>query len=404
MELDDILRGYLQGVFIDMGISEIWAKDLAHWVLLLVLLAVAMLCNKLCHRIFRPVVKKIVNKTSTKIDDYLLNDDMLHAMCRVVPPLVFLAFLSMCFDTEEKTLPLYIWLERITRIFVTTAVMGVANHFLTGVGVLSGKHHKLQNHYIIGLTQFAKLIVSSLGVIVIISIIIDKSPINLVAGLGAVATVLMLVFKDSILGLVAGIQLSINDMLKPGDWITVKNLNVDGYVEKVSLTTVKVRNFDNTISTIPPYTLVSDSFQNWKAISKRGRRMKRVLYIDVDTVHFCTNEELDALCARGLATRNEKEKQKREVNLSLFRRYVKSGLMANPMVRHDDWVLIRQLEHTPTGLPIELYFYFAERDFVKFEELAADTYEQIVATLPEFGLRLFQSPTGKNLEKRIELM
>lgn len=233
--------------------------------------------------------------------------------------------------------------------------------------------------------------------IVIVAIVIDRSPISLIAGLGAAATVMMLLFRDSIVGLVAGIQLNVNDMLKPGDWITVKKLGVDGYVQKVSLTTVKIRNFDNTIATVPPSILVTDSFMNWKEIGTRGRRVKRVIYIDVSTVRFCSTEELEAYKGLDLVTRDEIDMGVPIVNLTVYRRFIKSYLKRHSVVNTDDWLMVRQLEHTQNGLPIELYFYFRESDFVRYEELAAVAMEYIIASAAQFKVRLYQAPSGSDL-------
>lgn len=232
------------------------------------------------------------------------------------------------------------------------------------------------------------------GVIIIVSTLIDKDPVNILTGLGASAAILMLVFKDTIMGLVAGVQLSANDMLRPGDWITMPKYGADGTVIEVTLTTVKVRNWDNTITTVPPYALVSDSFQNWRGMRESGgRRVKRSINIDMNTVHFCTLEQMKTFEKQAWMSDFEKT-GKEEVNLYVFRHYLEYYLRHNPRVNTELILMVRQLQPTPQGLPIELYFFSANKDWIPYERLQAEVFDHLLAVLPEFGLRVFQSPSG----------
>lgn len=209
----------------------------------------------------------------------------------------------------------------------------------------------------------------------------------------------MLIFKDSILGLVAGVQLSANDMLRPGDWITMPKYGADGDVLEVSLTTVKVRNFDKTITTIPPYALVSDSFQNWRGMRETGgRRIKRSLYIDMTSVHFCTEEEKKHFVEKGWLTPEEATQAQPPVNLRVFRDYLQNYLKQHPKVHKELMIMVRQMQPTPEGLPLEVYCFSDTTEWIKYESLQGEIFDHFIAMLPEFGLRVFQRPSGKDFQ------
>ena len=239
-----------------------------------------------------------------------------------------------------------------------------------------------------------KLITITIGIIILISILMDQDPTSILAGLGASAAVLMLIFKDSILGLVAGVQLSANDMLRPGDWITMTKYGADGYVIEVSLTTVKVQNFDKTITTIPPYALVSDSFQNWRGMRETGgRRIKRSINIDINTIHYCTSDELQSFIQKGLIDKKTDINGK-TVNLAIFRNYILDYLNNNPKVNKDLMIMVRQLQPASEGMPLEIYCFSDTPEWIPYEALQSEIFEHVMAMAPEFNLRIFQRPAG----------
>ena len=243
-----------------------------------------------------------------------------------------------------------------------------------------------------------KLVVVCIGSIVIISELIGKNPISILAGLGAGAAVLMLIFQDVIKGLVAGVQLTANDMLRPGDWITMPKYGADGDVIEVTLTTVKVCNWDKTITTVPPYALVNDSFQNWRGMFDiGGRRVKRSINIDMHTIRFCTAEELTYFKQQPWMEGFE-ETGKEEVNLYIFRHYVMYYLTHHPKVNQDMIMTVRQLQPTAQGMPIELYFFSANTAWLRYEHLQAEVFDHVLAMLHLFDLKVFQSPTGLDLQ------
>ena len=227
------------------------------------------------------------------------------------------------------------------------------------------------------------------AVIVVTAIVIGRSPLSLLAGLGATSAVMMLVFKDTISGLVAGVRLTSNNMLHKGDWITFDKAGINGVVEEMSLTTVKVRNFDNTIVTVAPTTLVSDSFQNWKGMQQSGgRRVKRVLYFDFHSIAVADDALKRHLVEQGMFT--DKELTGRHVNMTLFRQYAERYIMHLEEVNPEMTLMVRQLEATTTGLPVEFYFFLREKAWVTYEHQLADIMDSIYAVVPEFGLRIYQ--------------
>lgn len=392
----------IQKELIGFGVGTDASASYSFVLSLLLLAFVSWLCGYLAKRLFVPFVLRIVAHTETKIDDYFLNKKVLDALCRVVPGCLFYLLIPFCGTGTQGNVSAYLHklIGIATEIYITITILLLITAFLSNIIAFTTEEGEGKHHHLVGIVQFLKIIVYGLGTIVVIAILSQRDPINLIAGLGAAATVLMLVFRDSILGLVAGIQLSANNMLKPGDWVTIDKLGINGTVERVSLTTVKIRNFDNTISTVPPYTLVSDSFQNWEGMFRSGvRRVKRCLYIDANSISFCDKDLLARLKTRHLLTDKELEEKQKPVNLTLFRDYAERMLKENKQVSSSDWILVRQLDSTPNGLPLEFWFYFRETDFIAYEHLASETFEQLIALLPAFGLRLFQAPTGFDLHR-----
>ena len=358
------------------------------------ILLLAYVAHWLCRKVVVTTVKKLTSKTQNKWDDYLFNDRVLNDFCHMVPPIVITALIPFAFPSEPMTLAFVL---KICWIYITIVVVRLICTFLTSLYIISSEHEKLKERSMKGFYQMMKLIVICVGTIIIISILIDKDPVKILTGLGASAAILTLVFKDTIMGLVAGVQLTANDMLRPGDWITMPKYGADGSVLEVTLTTVKVQNWDKTISTIPPYALVNDSFQNWRGMRESGgRRVKRSINIDMHTVRFCTPEELETF-------RKEEWMQgfeatgKEEVNLHVFRHYLEHYLRTHPKVNQNLTLMIRQLQPTAEGMPIELYFFSDGTEWIPYERLQAEVFDHLLATVHQFGLKVFQSPTGLDL-------
>ena len=378
-----------------LGVAEGGLLVVQRVVVILGILLIAYVLDLICRKVVMPGVRKVTAKTQSTWDDYLLSDEVMKNVCHLIPPIVVYALIPFAFPNEPNFLSLIL---KICTIYITVVVMKLICAFLTSLYTISSEHEKLKNHSMKGFYQMLKLIVICIGTIIIISELIGKDPIAILTGLGAGTAILMLVFQDTIKGLVAGIQLTANDMVRPGDWISMPKYGADGDVMEVSLTTVKVRNWDKTITTVPPYALVNDSFQNWRGMFDiGGRRVKRSIHIDMNTVRFCTEEELAHFKQQPWMEGFE-ETGKEEVNLYLFRHYLDYYLRHHPKVNQDMIMLVSQLQPTEHGMPIELYFFSANTAWVKYEALQAEVFDHVLAVVHRFGLKVFQSPTGLDLQ------
>ena len=326
---------------------------------------------------------------------------MMKAFSRMIPPIILYALLPFAFGKSPQLLN---FLLKICLIYLDIVSILLIGTFLNSLYNISSEHEKLRNRPLKGIYQMIKLITITIGIIILISILMDQDPTSILAGLGASAAVLMLIFKDSILGLVAGVQLSANDMLRPGDWITMPKYGADGDVLEVSLTTVKVRNFDKTITTIPPYALVSDSFQNWRGMRETGgRRIKRSIFIDMTTVHFCSEREKEMFASRGWIDEAQAKPETQVVNLYVFRNYLQNYLKEHPRTHKELMIMVRQMQPTSEGLPLEIYCFSNTTVWPEYEQIQGEIFDHILAVIPEFGLRIFQRPSGNDLTNTVSL-
>ena len=369
---------------------------LARPIAIVLILLFSWLLDLLCRRVIIPAVKKVVDKTKADWDDILFSNAVVGRLCHIVPAAVINGLLPLAFF--DKPL-IFSALTKVTEIYLIIAILRFLLSLVRSLYLISENKGTDRNRPMKGVFQMIQVIVICVGVILVFSVLFGKSPVDLLVGLGAAATVLMLIFKDTIVGLVSGVQLSANDMLRKGDWIAMPKHGVDGRVEEVNLTTVKVRNWDKTIYTIPPYTLVSESFQNWRGMEadSQGRRVKRHLKLDMNSVRFCTPDELRKYRKEGLVS--DEEMQSGVANSTVFRRYLMRYLGSLPTVNADMTLMVRQLQPTEYGLPIELYFFTASKVWAKHETDQADIFDYIIAVLPKFGLRVFQSPSGADFKK-----
>lgn len=379
---------------INNGSNELlWKISIAACILI-----AALIIDIICRKVIIPTIRKVTSKTESSLDDHLFNDQVLKNLCRLIPPIAAYAMFQYAFPEEGTWI---IITKKIFGIYITAVSIKLICSFISSLYDISSEHEKFKNQTLKGFYQMLKLIVVCIGSIIIISTIIDKNPIAILTGLGAGTAILMLVFQDTIKGLVAGIQLTANDMLRPGDWITVPKYGADGDVMEVTLTTVKVRNWDKTIITVPPYALINDSFQNWRGMFDiGGRRVKRSINIDMHTVRFCTPEELEKFKQEPWMTDFEATGQK-EVNLYIFRHYLEHYLRNHPKVSQELIMTVRQLQPTAQGMPIELYFFSAETAWLSYEHLQAEVFDHVLAMLQYFDLKVFQSPTGLDFQKAI---
>lgn len=390
-ELNGPIAGWLAGIG--------WSKEHIDLTTKLILLGGIVIVSWLAAKLFRnllvPALQRISRSTKATWDDHLFSDRVMRAAARLIPPVVWYVLLAAVF----YDLPLLLGvLRKVCLIYLIVTVLLLINAFLDTLHEIATQHETLRNRPLKGIYQMVKLLAVCVGAILIVSILIGRDPTTILAGLGASAAIVMLIFRDSILGLVAGVQLSANDMLRPGDWITMEKYGADGYVTEVTLTTVKIQNFDKTITTIPPYALVSDSFRNWRGMRESGgRRIKRSLLIDIASVHACTPAEVESLRRKGLIAGDPESQTQPIVNLQAFRDYIRESLKRNPKINPDLMQMVRMLQPTAEGVPVEVYCFTRSTEWVTYEAVQDDLFDRLFAVLPEFGLRAFQRPSGQDL-------
>ena len=382
----DTIKIYVEELIRLCGISGSAVPIVRHALLVLVAVLLAWMAGVLCRRIFVPLIHKLTSRTNNQWDEVLLNDNVLVTACRIIPAIVIWQLLPLVFYQYPAVREV---LTRFTAIYIVVMSVRLFITFLTSVTQLELSRSSSVRQYINTFCGVIKILVIFLAVIIVVAILFDKNPMSLIAGLGATSAILMLVFKDTIEGLVAGIRLTSNDMVTKGDWITVPSTPADGIVEEISLTTVKVRNFDNTTVTVPPLTLVNGSFQNWRSMQRgAGRRVKRLLFVDFRSVKILTDEQKNALAVNGYFTTEELKGE--VINVALFRTYIEKYLSSRKEVNEKMTLIVRQMEATQCGLPLEVLFFIKNDKQINYEHTLADIIEHIYAYTNAFGLTIYQ--------------
>ncbi|NVO21608.1 MAG: mechanosensitive ion channel [Bacteroidetes bacterium] len=412
--LSDFIRDWL----IRIGMSNSNAVTISGITDFLLVLIIGVALYYLAKLIIVRVIKKIAVKTKSIWDDVLLEKKVFNRMAFLIPGI--LVYQTIPATLSEFTPGTTLIALKLTNIYIILIFLLVINSFFNAIYEVYQKSDYAKYHPIKGYIQVGKIVMITIASLLIMSYLFNQSPLYMLGGLGAFSAVLLLIFKDPILGFVGGIQLSANDMVRQGDWINMSKFGADGTVLEISLTTVKVQNFDNTITTLPTYALVSESFQNFRGMKESGvRRIKRSINIDMSSVKFCTSEMLENFRKISLiseyidATQKELEQYnkenkidnsvpvngRRQTNIGVFRAYLEEYLLHHPMVHNDSDQLVRQLQPTSSGIPIEVYAFIQETGFIKFEKVQSDIFDHILAIVPQFELRLFQSPTGEDLRQ-----
>lgn len=396
-----------------LGLSQAGADQVDQVVIFVLIIGIAFLGDVVCRHVVLRLLSKLVKQTKATWDDIVFDRKVMIYLSHLVPPILIYVFIPLAIAGVETLA----FVHRICLIYIIAVFLRFISVFMAAIYAVYSERDQFRDRPLKGLLQTAQIVVYFVGVIAIISILIDRSPVVLLTGLGASAAILLLVFKDSIMGFVSGIQLSANNMLMVGDWIAMPKYGADGTVIEVTLSTVKVRNWDNTITTIPPYALVSDSFQNWRGMRESGgRRVKRSINIDMNSIKFCTPEMLTRYrkvrllkdyvedTEKIIATYNKKHgidnsvlvNGRRQTNLGVFRAYLTSYLKSLPDVNQELTCMVRQLQPTETGIPLELYFFSSIKDWIPYETVQADVFDHVLAIIPEFDLHVFQNPTGED--------
>lgn len=377
--------------------SEI-ASILTFFTILLIALLISIVIRIIISKYIVSSVRKVFSNSNVIIVKMLTENNVFTKLSHVAPGLFIYLVIGIAASPEDAwTVSLVASIKLMAQIYITVYLLWFLLAFVDAVSsyiqtLQYFKHHSLRSY-----VQVIKIVLYILGFILVISQLLHKSPVTFLTGLGAMSAVLMLVFKDTILGFVTNIQVAAFDLVRVGDWITIPSVGVEGTVLEVSINTVKIRNFDQTISTIPTYTLINNNVQNWRGmIETGGRRIKRSISIDIDTIKFCDSELLQNLKQEPLLKDFfEKNEDQKFTNITLFRAYVENYLRNHPNIHTGLTFLIRELQSTEAGLPIELYIFTNDTNWNNYESIQADIFDHMFASLHVFDLKAFQAVTGR---------
>lgn len=337
-----------------------------------------------------PLVRKIVEKTSTQWDDILVSESVCRSFSHIVPPIIMSVALPYAL---KGTLEVVI--IRLLQVYIIYAVCYFITSLLHGIFEVFVHEKEEKAGSLKGILQTFQIIVWFVGLILMASTLMGRSPLYLITGLLSASVVMMLVFQDTIKGLVAGVQLSFNDMVKVGDWITMPSRGVDGNVTEITLSTVKVQNFDKTILTIQPYALLTDTFQNWRGMQESGgRRFRRGINIDVDSVKFLNAAQVAEYKQKGYLP--ETAQAGEATNLEAYRGAIHKYLFERPEINHEMTLLVRHMPQTAEGIPVEIFAFTYTKKWEEFEEIQARMLEYMLARTKEFDLQPYQRIGGRN--------
>ncbi len=399
-----------------IGLSDNLVAVIRTVTVIAVTVGLAILADFVIKRIIIAAITRIARKSKNNWDDIFVERKVFNRLAHLAPAIIVYYSIPYIFEAEK----LVGFLGNVTKTYMVLIVLLVIDAMLNAFHEIYRKLPISKGRNIKGFVQVVKIIFYFVAIILIISIFSGTEPAKLIAGLGAMAAVLILVFKDTILGLVASIQLSANKMVNVGDWISMPKYNADGDVMDISLNTVKVQNWDKTIATIPTYALVSESFNNWKGMEESGgRRIKRSISIDMNSISFLTGDQIAKFRKYHLLKDyiNTKEKEieafntsleldddtvtngRRMTNLGTFRKYLENYLHNHPKIHQNMTFLVRHLQPTEKGIPMEIYVFSNDQAWANYEAIQSDIFDHILAIMPEFGLRVFQNPTGDDFQK-----
>lgn len=392
----------------DSGIPENWVKYFNLLLLLSVLVLLVFMVQYLTRRILNAVLNRVSRLTGIEFLRHLSERRFPHYLAMIIPFSLVKGSIPIIFDHFPRTM---VMVDKMVDIFLIFYVIWLVSSIVNAFTDTLRSRPSLADKPLDSYVQVVKIILYAIGFIVLFSILTGQKPGVILGGLGAASAILMLIFKDTILGFVASMQVSANDMVRIGDWITMPKYGADGDVIQITLTTVKIRNFDKTITTIPPYSLVSDSFQNWRGmVETGGRRVKRSIYVKQSSIRFLSDEEVkellkvQAISQYIIARSQEIETYNQSVgadkslalngrnltNMGLFREYIKNWLSLHPDVHKEMLLLVRQLQPTSKGLPLELYFFTATTMWERYEDITSDVFDHVTAAARFFDLELFE--------------
>ncbi len=410
----------LTDLIASLGFQKAWIEPATSFAEFLLALVASFLIYIFARKFILQVIKRIAARTSSQWDDILIERKVFDRLAYLAPAYGLYYLIPIALEPYPELISVLLLAIRVYSVLI---FMFLILAFLDTVYAIYQQYEISKQRPIKGYIQVAKIIVYIFFAVLVISVLLGQSPILILGGLGAFSAVLLLVFKDSLLGLVAGIQLTSNDLLRPGDWITVPKFDADGIVNDITLTTIKIQNFDNTISTIPAYSLFTDSFKNWRGMEEsEGRRIKRSINIDMGSIKFCTPEMLKKFENFQYISDyiHDKEEEisrfnidnninpdftingRRQTNIGVFRAYLNAYLSNKNEINQDLTFMSRHLQPTEKGLPIEIYAFSRVKNWVDYEAVQSDIFDHILAVIPEFDLKVFQNPTSTDFKLLVQ--
>ncbi len=402
---------------LNIGLSDYWASHISQFTAFLLLLIFSYLAYYITWKVIRKLLIPVFQRSKNKFDDLLVKHQFFRKIAYLVPAILLYHLADKSLDIFPDYVGIF---NSIIEIFFVVIAVLITDSLLSTLNDFYDRYDFAKDHPIKGLVQIIKIIIYVIAGLIIIGNLVNKDLSSLIIGMGTISAVLMLIFKDPILGFVGGLQLIFNKMLSIGDWITMPKFGADGIVLEINLTTVKIQNWDKTIVTIPTYSLISDSFQNWRGMEEAGgRRIKRAVYIDMDSITFCSDDMLEKfkkiVVLKPYLTEKEKELEaynkkfktdpesvvngRRQTNIGVFRAYLKAYLENRPDIHNDMTFLVRQLQPSEKGLPVEIYVFAKTTEWAKYEDIQADIFDHILAVIPEFGLKVYQFPSNSGIRE-----
>ena len=383
------LGNWMNKILIGWGVDPKIANTFDEAIIAVLMICIAVGLDYLCQSIFVGGMKKYTKHSPHVWNTLLMKRRVFHNLIHTIPGILIYVMLPMAFVRGKELLLIS---QKICAIYIIMSLLLALNGVLLMILDVYTEKATAKNRPMKGFIQVLQVLLFFVGGIIMIAILVNKSPASLFAGLGASAAILMLVFKDTILGFVAGIQLSANDMVRLGDWITLPSGNANGVVQEITLNTVKIQNFDNTISTVPPYSLVSNPFQNWRGmVESGGRRVMKNITLDLTTLKFCTPEMLDNFRKEiPLLADYQPEEGVIPTNSQVYSVYIERYLCSLPVVNQDLDLIISQKEATEYGVPIQVYFFSRNKIWKEYERIQSDIFDHLLAMVPKFELKVYQ--------------
>lgn len=401
------------------GVDQNQAQVFKMIILIIVTGLVALLLWKIAHLVINKCIKRIVLRRFTQ-QSIILLEKTFTKLAYIVLAIYITGVLPFVFSDYPAWIPT---IETLTHVYIALVVIQLIISTISAANIYLSKTRKFKDKPIASFTQLAKIVVWVIGIIYMTSILIDSNPLALFGALGAVSAVLLLIFKDTILGFIASIQLTINDMVRIGDWVSIPKYGADGTVTGIFLTTIKVRNWDKTISTVPTYSFVSDSFKNWRGMEESGgRRINRAINIKMSSVRYCDEEMLERYAKIELVKEHIKKRTeeilayntennvdttssvvngRKMTNIGIFRIYILNTLVNNPNINLNMTHMVRQLAPTETGMPLEIYCFSRIKNWIEYEGIQSDMFDHIMATARYFDLEIFENPASSDLQNLV---